>query len=168
MSDPAPPAQSRGPLVILGTLAAFASFALIAAILQTWAGGRPSDPQSELRLKNKAEIAEAQSTLLKKAGLAYNPDAAIAKAVAQIGMRKLETSKVVVPGSPTAIKQAAPAPAPATRVKPAAAPAPVPPPASRPAAPAGSPPSSAPLTPAPAPVPAAPPPAPPVPGAGSK
>jgi len=154
-------------MVILGVFAAFASFAVIAAILQAWAGGRPADPLSALRLKNKAEIAEAQSALLKKSGLADNPDAVIAKAVAQIGMRKLETSKVVVPGSPTAIKQAAPAPAPpAVPAKPASAPAPTPVPPAAP--PAASPAPSAPLTPAPAPVPAVPPPAPPVPGTGSK
>ena len=128
MSDPAPHPPSRGPLITLGALAAFASFAVIAAILQTCAGGKPSDPQSEVRLKNKAEIAEAQSALLKKSGLADNADAVIAKSVEQIGTRKLEVSKVVVPGSPTAIKQSAPAPAPvpAPPAKPAVTPAPVP------------------------------------------
>lgn len=150
---------------MLGMVAAFASFALVAAILQVLAGGRPSDPLSELRLKNKAEIAAAQSALLKKSGLADQPDAVIAKAVTQIAMRKLETSKVVVPGSPTAIKQAAPAPAPAAPAKPAPAAAPVPTPAAPPSPPAASPPASAPLTPAPAPVPATPPAPPPVPGA---
>ena len=118
MSDPAPHPPSRGPLITLGALAAFASFAVIAAILQTCAGGKPSDPQSEVRLKNKAEIAEAQSALLKKSGLADNAEAVIAKSVAQLGTRKLEASKVVVPGSPTAIKQSAPAPAPAPAAKP--------------------------------------------------
>ena len=157
MSDTAPNPPSSGPLIILGTIAAFASFAVVAAILQTYAGGRPSDPQSEVRLKNKAEIAEAQSALLKKSGLAGNADIVITNAVEQIGARKLETSKVVVPGSPTAIKQsaAAPPPAPVVPARPAGAAVP---------APAQAPAASAPLTPAPAPVPVRPPPAPPVPG----
>ena len=167
MSDPAPHTPPRAPLVLLGVLAAFASFAVIAAVLQTYAGGRPSDPLSEVRLKNKAEIAEAQLALLKKSGLADNADAVIAKAVGQIGMRKLEASKVVVPGSPTAIKQSVPAPAPATTpVKPAVTPAPVSAPVSPPAVPA-APAPPVPATPPPAPVPATPPPAPPVPGAAS-
>ena len=161
MSDPAPHAPSRGPLVILGVLAAFASFALIAAILQAWAGGPPADPQRALRLRNRAEIAAAQSALLKKSGLADDPDAVIAKAVAQIRTRKLEASKIVVPGSPTAVKQSAPAPA-----------APATPPAAVKPAPSAPPPAptaaSPPLTPAPVPAPSAPPPAPPVPGRGSK
>jgi len=153
MSDPAPHTPPRAPLVLLGVLAAFASFAVIAAVLQTYAGGRPSDPLSEVRLKNKAEIAEAQSALLKKSGLTDNADAVIARAVEQIAMRKLEASKVVVPGSPTAIKQSAPAPGPAAI--PASAAAPVSPPA-------------VPSTPPPVPVPVTPPPAPPVPGTASK
>lgn len=176
MSESAPQTNSRGPAIIVGTLAAFASFAVIAAVIQAVAGGRPADPLTAKRLEFKAEIAGAQSALLAKYGLADKADAVIAKSIDQIQARKIETSKVVVPGSPTAIKQsaAAPAPAPApgapaptaaTPANPAAAPPPVPasapvpsPPTEvRPAVPASS-------TPAPAPVPAAPPPAPPVPG----
>lgn len=146
MSDSPTSAPSRGPQVFLGVLAAFASFAVAAAILQKYAGGRPGDPMSETRLKNKAEIAGAQNALLKKYGLTDHGDVVLNKAAAQIKERKLETSKVVVPGSPTATKQAAPAPA---------TPAPATP---QPAAPAVQP-----VTPAPEPVPATPPPAPPLP-----
>lgn len=151
MSNTAPHTPSRGPLVLLGVLAAFASFAVIAAVLQTILGGRAEDPQGDVRLKNKEEIALAQSALLKKGGLEGNADVVIAKAVEQIASRKLETSKVVVPGSPTAIKQSAPAPAPASPEKPSpAAPAPAPAPAPEPAAPVVEPPT----VPAPAPTPA--------------
>jgi hypothetical protein len=168
MSDTANHTPSRGPLITLGALAAFASFAVIAAILQAYAGGKPADPLSEVRLKNKAEIAEAQLALLKKSGLADNPDAVIAKALGSIAARKPETSKVVVPGSATAIKQSAPAPVAPAPAPVTPAPAPVAP-APAPVAPAPAPvaPAPAPVTPAPAPVPATPPPAPPVPGAPS-
>ncbi len=176
MPNPAPHTPSRGPLVFLGVLAAFASFAVIAAGLQIFAGGKPEDSQSKVRLDHKEEIAKAQMVQLKKYGLADNADAVIAKAVEQIGTRKLEASKVVVPGSPTAIKQSAPAPAPAPPVKPEAPPTPEPTPApatapapvapiNPPPVPAAPPSIDVPATPAPDPVPATPPvpPVPPVP-----
>ncbi|MCE9519640.1 MAG: hypothetical protein K8R87_08830 [Verrucomicrobia bacterium] len=175
MSATAPHNPPRGPLVLLGVIAAFASFAVIAALLQIFFGGKPADPRSKVRLDNKEEVAKAQLDLLKKSGLADNADAVIAKAVEQIGLRKLEASKVVVPGSPTAIKQSAPAPTPAPDPDPATPPAVVPAPAApapastpaptpAPEAPIVSPPAPVvapePVTPDPAPVPITPPPVP--------
>lgn len=154
MSAPAPHNPPRGPLVLLGVIAAFASFAVIAALLQFFFGGKADDAQSKVRLDNKEEVAKAQLALLKKSGLADNADAVIAKAVEQINLRKLEASKVVVPGSPTAIKQSAPEPAPPEKPADAPTPAPTPEPA-----PAPVPAPAVPEPPAP-PVPVEPPPAP--------
>ncbi len=121
--------------------------------------GRPPDlRRRQARRSAERGAPEAQGRnrggpggLLKKSGLADNADAVIAKAVAQIGARKLETSKVVVPGSPTAVKQSAPAAAPRSgdtgRRTPTpaapAAPAPAPPPAPAAPAPPATPPAPA-------------------------
>lgn len=109
----------RGPALFVGMLAAFASFAVVSAVLQWSAGGKPADPTSEVRIKNRDTIRTEQDALLKKSGILENADAVIAKSVEQIKQRKAGETKIVVPGSPTAVKQAAAAPAPA-----AAAPAP--------------------------------------------
>ncbi|MEI6533936.1 MAG: hypothetical protein WCN98_01250 [Verrucomicrobiaceae bacterium] len=128
MSLTSPTPSSRPLSIFVGVLAAFASFALIAAILQFAAGGNQVDPLSVERLKKKSDIAAEQNALIEKYGLKSNAEVVIANAVTQIKSRKVEATTAVVPGSPTAIKQAAVAPAPA--VAPAApapaAPAPTP------------------------------------------
>lgn len=105
--------------IFVGVLAAFASFALIAAILQAVAGGKPDDPLSVERLEKKADVAAEQDALIEKYGLKTNADSVFANAATQIQSRKVEATTVVVPGSPTAIKQAAAAPAPAPTPAPA-------------------------------------------------
>ena len=113
MSLTSPTPSSRPLSIFVGVLAAFASFALIAAILQLFAGGKPVDPLSAERLKKKSDIAAEQNALIEKYGLKSNAEVVIANAVTQIKSRKVEATTAVVPGSPTAIKQAAAAPAPA-------------------------------------------------------
>jgi hypothetical protein len=133
--------------VFLGILAAFATFALVAALLQWAFGGRPEDPGAADRIKKHDEVAAEQSALLEKYGLsAGKSDATIAKVSQVIKIRAMGPSGVVVPGTPTAAKLAPPvpaAPAPATGAKPPAAPAPapapVPAPAPAPATPAAPP-----------------------------
>ena len=111
MSLTSPTPSSRPLSIFVGVLAAFASFALIAAILQLFAGGKPVDPLSAERLKKKSDIAAEQNALIEKYGLKSNAEVVIANAVTQIKSRKVEATTAVVPGSPTAIKQAAAAPA---------------------------------------------------------
>ncbi|MFZ4596275.1 MAG: hypothetical protein ACOYOF_18600 [Verrucomicrobiaceae bacterium] len=110
--------------VLFGTLAAFASFAVIAALLQVTAGGKPLDVTSADRLKKKDEVAKEQAALLEKYGLLGDPSAVFAKAEAHLKSRKVTTTTQVVPGSATALKQAAPV-VPSAPLAPAAAPAPV-------------------------------------------
>lgn len=138
MSTITPTSTSRPLSIFVGILAAFASFALIAALLQGLAGGKPADPSENERLKKKADVAAEQNAMIEKYGLKSNAEAVIANAVTQISSRKLETTTTVVPGSPTAIKQAAAVPTPSP-----AAPTPVPPPPAPTTSPA----------PAPAPIP---------------
>lgn len=111
MSSQTTTSTSRPWSIFVGVLAAFASFAVVAAILQAVAGGKPSDPLSAERLKKKADVAVEQDALIEKYGLKSNANVIIANAVTQIQSRKIETTIVVVPGSPTAIKQAAASPA---------------------------------------------------------
>ena len=147
--------------VFLGTLAAFASFAVITAVLQATAGGRPADPTSAERLQKKEDVAKEQHALLEKYGLDSNPAPVFAKSLEQLKNRKVAPTTQVVPGSPTALKAAAaPAPAaPATAPAapapaPAAAPAPAPGPAATPAPAPAAPATPAPAAPAPTPAPA--------------
>ncbi len=140
MSSSSPTSNSRPLSIFVGVLAAFASFALIAAIMQFLAGGKPADPSSAERIKKKDDVAAEQGALIEKYGLKSNPDTVIASAVTQIKSRKVEVTTTCVPGSPTAIKQAAPAPA---------TPAPVAPNPAATAAPATAPTSVTPEPPAP-------------------
>jgi hypothetical protein len=154
MSSPVPPTPSRSLSLFMGILAAFASFAVLAAVLQFIAGGKPGDERTPLRLQNKADITKEQSELVAKYGLSSDSAPVISKALEQIKIRKPVASNQVVPGSPTALKaMAAPAPAPAATtpaapvspapappaVPPAPAPAPAPPTVPAPATPAVTP-----------------------------
>lgn len=107
--------------VFLGTLAAFATFAVLTALLQGLAGGTPDDPTVAERLQKKEDVAKEQAALLDKYGLAGDSGAVFAKSAEQIKARKVGVTTQVVPGSPTALKAAAAA---------------APPPAAAPAAPA--------------------------------
>jgi hypothetical protein len=131
--------------VVVGTLAAFVSFAVIAALLQTFAGGPAADAVRAERVEKKDTILKEQHELLAKYGLEGDATAVFDKSLAQLKGRKEAVSTQVVPGSPTALKAAAAAPAPAPA--PAAAPAPGTAPAPAPApAPATPPPPPAPTT----------------------
>ncbi len=145
MSNPTSSTPSRTLSVFLGTLAAFASFAVIAAVLQAVAGGKAADPMSADRLQKKADVAKEQDALIEKYGLKGDASAVFAKARELIKVRKAAVTTQVVPGSQTALKAAAaPVPAPAAVAPTAAAPA-TPAPAVTP------PPAASPTTPVPAP-----------------
>jgi hypothetical protein len=111
--------------VLLGTLAAFASFAVFAALIQGFAGGKPSDPLSPVRLKNKEDVSAEQIALLEKYGVNNNSTALFTKAAEELKTRKLSTSTIVVPGSATALK-ATPPPAPSPAAAPATSASPAP------------------------------------------
>lgn len=125
MSSPTASSPSRVLSVFVGTLAAFASFAVLTSLLQGIAGGKPADPLSKDRIDKRNAVVAEQKALLEKYGLAGNADALFEKSAAQILTRKEAASTVVVPGTPTALKQAAPA-APATPAAAPASPAPAP------------------------------------------
>lgn len=160
MSSPTPPTPSRSLSIFLGTLAAFASFAVVIAIAEAGFGGAADDANHQERVQMKLDLNKEQDALLEKYGLKKDPDSVIAKVVDSIKGRKVSTTTQVVPGSPTALKGQAPAVTPEAAPKPeAAAPTPAPE-ASKPAEPAAPAPAPAapaePTPPAAAPAPAAP------------
>ena len=119
----------------LWVLGAFAGFAVLFSVIQTVSGSKlGEDPRAPERAANTAEIAKAQSENLSKIGLsdAAKKKAVFEKVLAATAAKKPAVSTQVVPGSPTQLKQAAAAAAPAPAA-PAAAPAA---PAPAPAAPA--------------------------------
>ncbi|CAN5664085.1 hypothetical protein BH11VER1_BH11VER1_16820 [soil metagenome] len=128
MSQSTTQPQSSALSIFVGTLAAFAFFAVITALFQNYYGGKAVDPGSAIRLENKANIAKEQDALIEKYGLKGDSTAVFEKAQAGIKSRKVSTTTQVVPGSPTALKQAAAVPAPAAAPA-ATTPAPVPAPA---------------------------------------
>ncbi len=154
MSQSTTQPQSSALSIFVGTLAAFAFFAVITALFQNYYGGKPEDPNREVRLQNKADIAKDQAALVEKYGLKGDSPAVFEKAQTVIQGRKVSATTQVVPGSPTALKQAAAA-APAPAAAPPAAPVPATPAAAAPAtpAPAAAPTPSVPAT---TPAPAAP------------
>lgn len=140
MSEPTTSKSAPGFVWLLG---AFAGFAILAAVLQGIFGAERTDPRIPERLANWEEINKAQQASLQKMGLEKGKSsAALAKGVTLVSGLAPSKSNMVVPGSPTQLKQAA-----------AAAPA-------APAAPAAGTPAPAPVPAAPAPAPAAPAPAP--------
>ena len=156
-------------------LGIFAGFAILLAAIQALFGDPTlNDPREEERLKFKDEIAAAQTPLLDAMGLKDKSRTAdlLEKTAEVLKAKTPKASTMLVPGSPTQMKQmAAPPPAaapaaPAPASKPATAPAPAPAtPAPAPATPAPAPatPAPAPATPAPAPATPAPAPATPAP-----
>lgn len=148
-------------------LGAFAGFAVLFILIQAITDSKQGfDPREQERRDNTAEILKAQAENIAKLGL--NDDAnkkkVFDKTLDELKKKPLGVSTQVVPGSPTQLKQAAAAaaPAPAAATSPAAVPAAAPAP-STPARPEPPIPTtfvpSVPATPAPAapaPAPAAP------------
>ena len=127
--------SSSGFTAALGVFGALIGFAVVTALFQI--GSKPEDHTSAERLKNKQTVADEQTALLAKYAMetSAKAEAVFAKATDQLKTRKVAASSMAVPGSPTALKQAAataPAPAPAAAAKPAPA-------ANAPAAPAPNP-----------------------------
>jgi len=154
--------------LVLGTIGIFVIFGFLALILSGFAGhesvedraymGDFTPEQIALRWANLKEVSEAQSGLVDQGKIT-----AALEAIAQAPPKAAATT-VVVPGSPTFLKQmeeaaaAAPAPAPAPAPETPAAPAPETPAAPAPETPA-APAAETPVAPA-AETPAAPAPAP--------
>lgn len=163
MSEALPAHSSPPKHLFLGTLTAFLAIALLIYAFQSWFGGPVVEDRSE-RLEKKADIAKQQGELLEKYGLQGNADKIYADAVKEIANRKPSATTIVVPGTPTALKAAAPAAPAAPAATPAknATPAPAPAPVKPVAAPVPPPSTLVPPTPAPAKptVPSAPVPAP--------
>lgn len=115
--------SNRTGVGILTLLGSFAGFAVLFYLVQLAFGGsgQVEDPRSPERLTIKAEIAKAQSELLGKMGLTDEKrrQAVFEKTVATLQAKKPVKSGVVVPGSPTQLKQMA-AEAPATTPAPKA------------------------------------------------
>jgi hypothetical protein len=114
-------------------LGIFAGFAVLLAALQALFGDPTlNDPREEERLKFKDEITAAQAPLLEKMGLKDKSRTAdlLKKTAEALKAKTPKASTMVVPGSPTQLKQAAAVPA---APAPAASPAPATPPAAKPA-----------------------------------
>lgn len=114
--------SNRGatPTFVLG---AFAAFAVLLSLIQWWRGGPPPDERAALRLANTAEVTKAQDELLDRMGLKDKAKSAALyeKVAADLKKKPPVVSKMVVPGSPTQLKQAAPAPAAPAPAAPASA-----------------------------------------------
>jgi hypothetical protein len=123
MSSTTSSSPTRVLSVFVGTLAAFASFALLTSLIQGFAGGKPGDPLSKDRIAKRTAAVAEQKALIEKYGLSTNADAIFEKSASQLQTRKEAASTVVVPGTPTALKQAAPAAPAAAPASPAPAPA---------------------------------------------
>ena len=154
--------SNKAGATFLWVFAAFAGFAVLFSIIQAVNGSKQGfDPRAAERLANTAAIQKTQNENMAKIGLsdAEKKKAIFAKTLSALSGRKPAVSTQVVPGSPTQLKQAAAAAAPAA--PPAGTPAPAAAkPATAPAAPAkpAAPPSAVPAPAQPAPAkPAAPP-----------
>ncbi len=123
---------SKSGTTFLWVLGAFASFAVLFLVIQTFAGKKADpDPRAPARLEMRQKIAKTQGDLVAKMGLndKEKTDAIFARTVETLAAKKPGASTQVVPGSPTQLKQAAaaaaaappPPPAPAPAAAPAAA-----------------------------------------------
>jgi hypothetical protein len=127
MSDSPSPQRAPGFVWLLG---AFAGFAVLGALINGIFTQERPDPRSAERTANLAKITKAQNENLAKMGLEKGKSAnRLAKGLALVKAQAPTKSTMIVPGSPTQLKQAAAA-APAA---PAPAPAPVAPAAPAPA-----------------------------------
>ena len=103
-------------------LGVFAFFAVLLSLLQSWFGQRESiDPRADLRKTNTAEIQKAQDELTARMGLADKAKSAAlyARTAGSLKAKTAGPSAVMVPGSPTQLKMAPPAAAPAASPAPA-------------------------------------------------
>jgi hypothetical protein len=120
MSDSPTTQRAPGFIWILG---AFAGFAVLGAVLNGILKQERPDPRAAERAANLAEITKAQNENLAKMGLEKGKSAVrLAKGLELVKTMAPAKSNMVVPGSPTQLKQAA-ASAPAAPAAPAPAPA---------------------------------------------
>jgi hypothetical protein len=89
----------------------FAIFGVLAYLLTAFGGSPDQDPRAGLRLEARAAAEQASAEILEPIGW-VEPDAArIESAAAAVAARPAPApTSIVVPGSPTAIEQAAAAP----------------------------------------------------------
>ena len=121
MSDASSPQRAPGIVWLLGALA---GFAVVAMLLNGVLAGTRTDPRLAVRTSNRADIEKINNENLVKLGLVKGKsEDALAKGLAAVKAMAPTTSTVVVPGSPTQLKQAAAAPAPAAAKPAEAAPA---------------------------------------------
>ena len=166
MSSPATTTTKPG-ATFLWVLGTFTLFAVLFILIQAIAGNRAvTDPRADERLAYRMDVEKAQTELLTKMGLtdSAKKQAIFNRAAEVLATKKPAASQLVVPGSPTQLKQAAaqsaPAPAPAdpnaapAPAPAAAAPAPVPQAAPNAPQPAAAPAQPAPTAPQPATAPA--------------
>jgi hypothetical protein len=105
MSDLTQPNNPPGFIWILG---AFAAFAVSLTLTQAYFGNTVSDPAAVDRLANKVEILAVQNALLSKMNLVQGKSAdTLLKHVDFLNAQKASISAMVIPGSPTQLKQAA-------------------------------------------------------------
>lgn len=105
MSDSSSNKRAPGFVWLLGV---FAGFAVLGSVLgKVFTGERP-DPRGAERSANLAEITKAQNENLAKMGLEKGKSAARLASGLEILKKQAPTkSNMVVPGSPTQLKQAA-------------------------------------------------------------
>ena len=135
---------SKTGATFLWVLGAFASFAVLFLIIQSFVGNRGYiDPRAESRAAQREEIAKAQSDIVAKMGLkdAAKKEAIFAKTIETLKAGKPSASSQLVPGSPTQLKQAAAAAPAAAPAAPAAESGTAPAPGTAPATPAAPPPA---------------------------
>jgi hypothetical protein len=120
-SDSSTTQRAPGFVWILGALAFFAVVSMLAQYF--FGQDRVTDPRAADRLSNLSEIKAAQAANVKKMGLEVgSSQERLAKSLEALKTLKPSTSTMLVPGSPTQLKQSA-APAAAPAPAPAAAPA---------------------------------------------
>ncbi len=137
MSQPDP--SKKAGATFVWVLGAFAGFAVLFILIQALTDSKQGfDPREKERRDNTAEILKMQSESIAKLGLndPAKKKAVFEKTLAALGAKMPGVSTQVVPGSPTQLKQAAAATAPAAPASPAPAPAATAAPAPAPAAPA--------------------------------
>lgn len=102
-------APSKTGATFLWILGSFAAFAVLLSIFQAVGGAKLEDPRAGFRLENRMEVQKAQEELISKMGLTDPAKAAglIAQTAEALKAKKPAASAMVVPGSPTQLKQAA-------------------------------------------------------------
>ena len=105
-----PDTSSKSGASFFWVVGAFFGFAVLLYALQ-WIAGNPesADPRMNDRLTIKSDILKAQNEIVEKTGLndESKREALFAASAKALSAQKAKKSDVVVPGSPTQIKQAA-------------------------------------------------------------